>query len=267
MAQLQAFDFTAAMRRLCVDITQRLPDFRHVRMGEVAVTFSQARRRVMHGLQAKLTPLRFEGGALTTTRGGRQYTIQRWYADEQEMLYVLSFYLPRFLEQTFREKLITVVHELYHISPAFDGDIRRLLEDYWRRVAAMAEVAARWGLPTIAGHIDKAKMWNIGGRYFSETAPWYLDAAEAALRAIAAHDLVVEINTAGLGRAHGESYPGPRLLRRCRELGIPVTISADAHKPADVARSFDQAAAILRAAGFAEIAILDDGRWSSTPLP
>lgn len=123
---MQAFDFTAAMRRLCVDITLRLPEFRHVRMGEVAVTFSQARRRVNHGLQAKLTPLRFEGGALVTTRGGRRYTIQRWYADEQEMLYVLSFYLPRFLEQTFREKLITVMHELYHISPQFDGDIRRL---------------------------------------------------------------------------------------------------------------------------------------------
>src|SRR5690606_21064489 len=32
---------------------------------------------------------------------------------------------PRFLDQSFREKLITVVHELYHISPNFDGDIRR----------------------------------------------------------------------------------------------------------------------------------------------
>ncbi|MSR57716.1 MAG: hypothetical protein EXS05_08590 [Planctomycetaceae bacterium] len=126
MAQLQAFDFTAAMQRLCVDVTLRLPEFHHVRMAEVAVTFAQARRRVNHGLQAKLTPLRFEGGALTTTRGGRRYTIQRWYANEREMLYVLSFYLPRFLEQTFREKLITVMHELYHISPAFDGDIRRL---------------------------------------------------------------------------------------------------------------------------------------------
>jgi predicted metallopeptidase len=126
----RAFDFTAAMRRLCVDVTERLPEFRHVRMEEVAVTFAQARRRVMHGLQAKLTPLRFEGGALTTNHRGRVYTIQRWYADEREMLYVLTFYLPRFLEQTYREKLITVLHELYHISPQFDGDIRRLAGHY-----------------------------------------------------------------------------------------------------------------------------------------
>jgi hypothetical protein len=122
----RGFDFTGAMRRLCLDVTQRVGEFRHIRMEQVAVSFAQARRRVPYGLQAKLTPLRFEGGSLTTLHRGRPYTIQRWFADDVEMLYVLTFYLPRFLEQTFREKLITVLHELYHISPHFDGDIRRL---------------------------------------------------------------------------------------------------------------------------------------------
>jgi predicted metallopeptidase len=124
------FDFTLAMRQLCEDITQRVDDFQHVRMEQVAVTFAQARRRVSYGLQAKLTPLRFEGGELVTRRRGRTWTIQRWYAGELEMLYILTFYLPRFLEQSFREKLVTVMHELYHISPAFDGDIRRLPGHY-----------------------------------------------------------------------------------------------------------------------------------------
>jgi hypothetical protein len=41
------------------------------------------------------------------------------------MLYLLAFYLPRFLNQSFEEKLTTIVHELWHISPAFDGDLRR----------------------------------------------------------------------------------------------------------------------------------------------
>ncbi|MEZ6045738.1 MAG: hypothetical protein R3C11_09205 [Planctomycetaceae bacterium] len=39
---------------------------------------------------------------------------------------MLTFYLPRFQDQTFSEKMITVFHELYHISPEFNGDIRRL---------------------------------------------------------------------------------------------------------------------------------------------
>ncbi|MEQ8787252.1 MAG: hypothetical protein RIC55_13185 [Pirellulaceae bacterium] len=114
------------MRDLCEDITHRLPALGHIDMDRVAVSFSQARKRVRHGLYATLTPMRFEAGSLTTRRRGQSYTVQRLYAvDGREMLYILSFYLPRFLDETFREKLITVFHELWHVSPNFDGDIRR----------------------------------------------------------------------------------------------------------------------------------------------
>jgi hypothetical protein len=41
------------------------------------------------------------------------------------MSYILTFYLPRFLDQSFQEKFVTILHELYHVSPFFDGDIRR----------------------------------------------------------------------------------------------------------------------------------------------
>jgi hypothetical protein len=126
MSYPDPFDFTRAMRRLCEDVTLRLEDFSHVRLEEVAVTFAQTRQRVPHGLQAKLTPLRFEGGALVTRRNGRLWTVQRLYDENQEMLYILTFYLPRFLDHSFREKMITVFHELYHISPLFNGDIRRM---------------------------------------------------------------------------------------------------------------------------------------------
>jgi predicted metallopeptidase len=120
------FDFSLAMQRLCADIVARLDVFSHVRMDRVAVTFAQARRRVQHGLQAKLTPMRFENGQLTTQRHGRIWTVERLFDGNREMLYILTFYLPRFLDHSFREKMITVIHELYHISPRFDGDIRRM---------------------------------------------------------------------------------------------------------------------------------------------
>lgn len=120
-----AFDFSAAMSALCADVAGRVESFAHLRMDEVLVTFAQARRNVQHGLQAKLTPMRFENGSLTTRRHGRTWTAQRLYHDEREMLYILTFYLPRFLNHCFREKMITVFHELYHIGPRFDGDIRR----------------------------------------------------------------------------------------------------------------------------------------------
>lgn len=118
------------MTVLCADIAARLEAFSHIRMEQVAVAFAQARRRGAHGVQAKLTPLRFEGGSLVTRRGMRRWTVQRVYCGDREMLYILTFYLPRFLDLPFREKLLTVLHELYHISPAFDGDIRRFSGRY-----------------------------------------------------------------------------------------------------------------------------------------
>ena len=119
------FDFSRAMQALCADIVRRLPEFHHVHMEQVAVTFAQTRAGVPHGLQAKLTPMRFAGGELVTSRSGRPWTVQRLFLGEREILYLLTFYLPRFLEHSFQEKRITVMHELYHISPLFNGDIRR----------------------------------------------------------------------------------------------------------------------------------------------
>ena len=125
-AHLGGFDFTFHVRRLCADMVHRLPELSHVDLPRVAISFSQTRKAVDHGLYASLTPLRFAGGSRYAVRRGRKWTVQR-LVDESagEMLYLLSFYLPRFLDQRFHHKLTTVVHELWHISPRFDGDLRR----------------------------------------------------------------------------------------------------------------------------------------------
>lgn len=123
---LAEFDFSAAMARLCDDIAFRVSAFEHIRMDQIAVAFAQTRRRVSYGLQAKLTPMRFERGSLFTRQHGQTWTVQRMYREGREILYILTFYLPRFLNHPFREKMVTVFHELFHISPQFDGDIRRL---------------------------------------------------------------------------------------------------------------------------------------------
>ena len=104
----------------------RLPELAHIDMSRVAVTFCQTRKAVPHGMFASLTPLRFAGGAATSVRRGRPHRIEPVCdTDGREMLYILSFYLPRFQNLVTREKLITVLHELWHISPDFSGDIRR----------------------------------------------------------------------------------------------------------------------------------------------
>jgi len=121
------FDFTLHMRRLCEDMVARLDLLRHVEMSRVAVSFAQTRRVGSQGMFAALTPLRFAGGQTHIFRRKRRWGIQRLYGDDgREMLYILNFYLPRFLDLPLREKLATTLHELWHIGPKFDGDIRRL---------------------------------------------------------------------------------------------------------------------------------------------
>ena len=61
---------------------------------------------------ASLTPMRFAGGQTHVVRRQRRWAIQRLYGpDGREMLYILTFYLPRYLDLPFREKLTTVLHE------------------------------------------------------------------------------------------------------------------------------------------------------------
>lgn len=121
------FNFTGHIYRLCDDMTSRLDQLRHIDMARVAVSFAQTRRAGSLGMYATLSPMRFAGGRSHVFRRKRRYGLQRLYAaDGREMLYILTFYLPRFLDLSFREKLTTVLHELWHIGPKFDGDLRRL---------------------------------------------------------------------------------------------------------------------------------------------
>jgi hypothetical protein len=122
----KGFDFTAAIRTVCVDMARRVPELSHIDMERVAVGVCQTRNRGLQGVFATLTPLRFEGGRLDKTVRGRAHRIQPLIDPRGlEFLYLLNFYLPRFLNLPLEEKLSTITHELWHIGPGFDGDLRR----------------------------------------------------------------------------------------------------------------------------------------------
>lgn len=119
------FDFCEAMSSLCCDVCERHREFRHIDMGQVLVSVAQTRSPSKYGRQAKLTPLRFANGRRVEKRGEKVWAVQRLWHAGREMRYLLTFYLPRFQDQTYSEKLVTIFHELYHIHPEFTGDVRR----------------------------------------------------------------------------------------------------------------------------------------------
>ena len=170
------FDFTAHMRSMIEDAVSRLPELHHIDLNRVAITFSQARKRVTHGLFATLTPMRFENGARTGLRNGRRWRVQEILGpDKQEMLYILSFYLPRFMDVDFQEKLVTIFHELWHISPEFNGDLRRhpgrcyahthSQREYDARMAILASKWLRCQPPECRYQFLKYRFQELQSRY------------------------------------------------------------------------------------------------------
>ena len=105
--------------------------------------------------------------------------------------------------------------------------------------------AAETGLFDVAGHVDHAKKFGAPADPAKVSA-----AASAALRAMAAAGMRIEVNTGGLRKPIAETFPGPALLAEARSLDIPLVFGSDAHTPADVGHAFDRAAELARAAGY-----------------
>ncbi len=122
----QGFDFVEHIRRLSADMVARLPELAHICLDQVVFSTVQTRKATMHGIFAALHPLRFEQGSRFTEHRGETWVMPRVrFGNGQEILYIVRFYLPRFLNLPLREKLGVVLHELWHISPQFNGDVRR----------------------------------------------------------------------------------------------------------------------------------------------
>lgn len=119
------FDFAAHVQALCADIVRHCPELQHIDVSRLLIGMTQARHNRRHGLQARVTPMRFRRGELIRRHNGKLYQVQRYFVEGREILYLVTFCLPRFLDQDFDDKFITLFHELYHISPDFNGDLRR----------------------------------------------------------------------------------------------------------------------------------------------
>jgi len=120
------FDYSAALSQVIADIAESCPEFAHIHPRQVWVAIAQCRTSGVHGTYASVLPLRFENGARETTHRGIRVTRQPLFDGEHEILYIITFYLPRFCDLSFDQKLKTIFHELYHINPDFNGDVRRL---------------------------------------------------------------------------------------------------------------------------------------------
>jgi histidinol-phosphatase (PHP family) len=149
------------------------------------------------------------------------------------------------------------------LKDGFGGDSRKLVERYYRLVAAMAETAA----PDIIAHFDVVKKNNRDGRFFSEDAPWYRAAVARALDAVRGSGSVLEINTGGVVRnTSGAFYPSPWILQEAHQRDIPVVVSSDAHHPDNLDGKFTEAVQLLRGVGYRTQRQLTGRGWINVEL-
>ncbi|MBP7734709.1 MAG: hypothetical protein KA369_01925 [Spirochaetes bacterium] len=119
-------DLSQALTAVIADIVRRCGPLGHIDVNRLLVCVGSNRGGRYGGLYGKLIPLRFKDGSSLLRFRGRIYALPEITSNGASCLYIIYFYMPRFFDLSWEEKLRVIFHELYHISPEFDGDIRRM---------------------------------------------------------------------------------------------------------------------------------------------
>ena len=119
-------NLSEALTAIIQTIVQSSPSLHHIDINRVLVCIGSNRSGRRGGLYGKLVPLKFENGYEVLKYKGLIYGIPEISYKRSTLLYVVYFYMPRFFDLSWEEKLRVIYHELYHISPHFNGDIRRM---------------------------------------------------------------------------------------------------------------------------------------------
>ncbi len=144
------------------------------------------------------------------------------------------------------------------LNQLFDGDIRKLVHFYYQQVTDMAINEQ----PDVIAHFDLIKKYNKGNYFFDEKEGWYREIVFEALEKVAKTNSIIEINTRGiLKKLNEEFYPSDFIIKHCKELNIPVCLSADTHHPDDVKALLPEAKDVLINAGYDEVSFLDTNGW------
>lgn len=143
------------------------------------------------------------------------------------------------------------------LGNVFEGDIKKAVKSYFGQINNMVK-NERFDL---LAHFDKVKM-NNKGHFFNENEQWYKDEIKHSLNYIAGKKTIMEVNTRGLYTGKSDTlYPGVEVLEQCLMLNIPVAVSTDAHRPAELDGFYFETIEILKNIGFKKIMVFDSGKW------
>ena len=121
--------------------------------------------------------------------------------------------------------------------------------------------------PDVVGHVDKIKIQHRPDCIAPDTHPFFRAQLMATLEEIAATGCIVEVSTRGIFKKQtGDYFPSRWAIAEMFRMGIPVTISSDAHSPAELTFGFAQAETMLREIGYRTVMKLENGKWEERAL-
>lgn len=144
----------------------------------------------------------------------------------------------------------------------FGDDVQMAVTAYWKQVREMISTQK----PDVVAHLDKIKMHNKN-RFFTEDEAWYEEQVDETLELIAEAGTIVEVNTRGIYKGRSEElFPGVKALKKIHRLGIPITLSSDAHRPEELSGYFKEALEILDGIGFKKLMLFSETGWQETDI-
>lgn len=112
-------DFTQAVRALITHVASAHPDFAHLEARRILVVAGEARR----ASRGTVKPLTFADRKRTDSLGRKKPIVK---VNGRQMLYCITLRPLFFRRSTPRQRVATVLHELFHIAKHFDGTLDHL---------------------------------------------------------------------------------------------------------------------------------------------
>ncbi len=139
-------NFNQAVRSLLKHVSATMPEFSHIRPSRILVVGGEARR----ASRGTVKPLVY------SAKGRRQKSIVR--IKGRRMLYCITLRPLFFRSSTPQARIETLLHELFHISPAFDGTL-----DQGRRHAAAGKRFERKLRPIVKRYLTRCppELWAL----------------------------------------------------------------------------------------------------------
>lgn len=121
-----SINLTDILTLIIHDMIELTEEFKCFDLNKILICCASNRKDFRGATYGKLLPLRFKDGSEIIKHNGRFYTIPKVKVNNMEILYIIYFYIPKFFNLSAKDKVNVMFHELFHINPEFNGDIRRM---------------------------------------------------------------------------------------------------------------------------------------------